>query len=131
MSLGLVPVIKHEIEEPIKVVEEEVEPPLPVPPKEEALPEVLETEEDIVKYIHIVFGEAGDEAERVARCESGLRPDAQNSHSTAAGIFQIIKGTWFGNTDIPYEERYLARKNIEVAHNLYLSRGWQPWVCQP
>ena len=39
---------------------------------------------------------------RIAKCESGLKPNAKNPTSTATGIFQIIIGTWDGNKCLGY-----------------------------
>jgi len=62
---------------------------------------------------------------RIARCESGLRPEAKNPTSTATGIFQIIIGTWDGNRC--EGERWDFQDNIKCAYKLYQSRGFQPW----
>ena len=62
---------------------------------------------------------------RVARCESGLRPDAKNGSSTATGIFQIIIGTWDSNKCTG--ERWDFVDNIDCAYKLLKSRGFQPW----
>lgn len=32
---------------------------------------------------------------RIARCESGLKPNAQNPRSTASGLFQFLNSTFF------------------------------------
>ena len=53
----------------------------------------------------------------VARCESGLRPWAQNPTSTASGLFQILggpTGVW---------------SNTELARRMYNERGWEPWTA--
>jgi hypothetical protein len=62
---------------------------------------------------------------RIAKCESGLRPEAKNPNSTATGIFQIIIGTWDGNKC--EGERWDFQDNIKCAYKLYQSRGFQPW----
>ena len=62
---------------------------------------------------------------RIAKCESGLRPEAKNPTSTATGIFQIIIGTWDGNKC--EGERWDFQDNIKCAYKLYQSRGFQPW----
>lgn len=36
----------------------------------------------------------GDKMVAIAKCESGLNPNAMNKKSTATGLFQIINGTW-------------------------------------
>ena len=62
---------------------------------------------------------------RIARCESGLRPEAKNPTSTATGIFQIIIGTWDGNKC--EGERWDFQDNIKCAYKLYQSGKFQPW----
>ena len=62
---------------------------------------------------------------RVAKCESGLRPDAKNGSSTATGIYQIIIGTWDGNRCLG--ERWDFKDNIDCAYKLLERRGFQPW----
>lgn len=62
---------------------------------------------------------------RVAKCESGLKPDAKNGSSTATGIYQIIIGTWDGNKCTG--ERWDFVDNIDCAYKLLKNRGFQPW----
>jgi hypothetical protein len=62
---------------------------------------------------------------RIARAESGLRPDAKNPMSTATGVFQIIIGTWDGNKC--EGERWDYIDNIKCGYRLYQRRGFQPW----
>lgn len=40
-------------------------------------------------------------AVRVADCESGGDPSAQNPTSTASGLYQFINGTWTSVTGLP------------------------------
>jgi len=87
-------------------------------------------EGDITNYIKQVFGEDSEDALRIAFCESKLDPEAKNPNSSATGIFQILRGTWEGNTDEPFSEAVNYKKNIEVAKTLFDARGWQPWVCR-
>ena len=82
------------------------------------LPETIEDK------ICAVFKEDCGTAVRVARCESGLNPKAKNKTSSARGLFQImssvhqVKETWLYDADV----------NINIAHKLYLSSGWNPWI---
>ena len=72
-----------------------------------------------------VFGDACAEAIAVARCESGLDPNAANPDSSARGLFQImasvhgVRAKWLFNPSV----------NIRVAKQLYDEQGWNPWIC--
>lgn len=65
-----------------------------------------------------------DRAVAVARCESRLSPTARNRHSTATGVFQLIRAHWRGRFD-PTD----ARANVAAARRLWARSGWRPWVC--
>lgn len=56
---------------------------------------------------------------RVLDCESSGDPTARNK-SGAIGLFQLLG---HGGTTDPVQ-------NATVAHRLWLSEGWSPWVCQ-
>lgn len=77
-----------------------------------------------------VFVEDCGRAIRIARCESGLNPYARN-RSGAVGLFQLL-----GHGDMFEAHGWSASdwsdpwKNTVVAHDLYLSSGWRPWVCR-
>lgn len=62
---------------------------------------------------------------RIAKCESGYRPDAKNGSSTATGVFQILIGTWESNKCTG--ERLNFEDNIWCAWKIYDKRGSQPW----
>ncbi len=69
-----------------------------------------------------------DRMVRIAKCESGLNPNARNLHSTANGIFQIIDGTWehygcTGGISNPED-------NIKCAMKIATTSGYSPWVCK-
>lgn len=63
---------------------------------------------------------------RIAKCESGFKPDAKNGSSTATGIFQVVIGTWDGNRC--EGERWDFIDNIKCGWKIYQARGTQPWV---
>lgn len=72
----------------------------------------------------------GDRAVAIARRESGLRCDADNPRSSAAGLFQLMKiheprAERLGVTWGEVESSCLA--NIVVAHDLWAEQGWRPW----
>ena len=94
----------------------------------------------IEQVIADAFGRYGsgvvDQAIRVARCESELKPTARNPRSGAAGLFQLMRqyhaeafqrltGVSF---DAGWSDPYL---NSLYAADLYGRKGWQPWVCKP
>lgn len=82
----------------------------------------------IEQMIHQVFdpyGE-GDKAVRVARCESGLEPNAVGGGGTYKGLFQlgphiVAIHAYGGNRHDPWA-------NINAARDLYVQRGnWSAW----
>jgi len=79
----------------------------------------LSVEEKIRK----AWGNAeGDNAVKVAFCESSLNPYSEHKHSSAKGLFQIIRGTWEGYkcTGNPLN----ADDNIACAYKIYQANGW-------
>ncbi len=60
--------------------------------------------------------------------ESGGNPSAQNRSSSAAGCFQIIKGTWNANAACDWSMRYDAMCNARTAWIIYQRSGGSPWV---
>jgi len=79
----------------------------------------------------------------VASCESGLNEFASNPYSSAAGVFQIVSGTWsswYGSvvTSRPAWSRkwdvkpsvFNARSNVIVSIIHAHRYGWGAWVCQ-
>lgn len=91
------------------------------------------TVEDIIRS-HFA-GTVGDQAMRVARCESGLRPDARSPDGSNHGLFQInnVHAARFpAVTGRPWSTgRYEAEANTVYARWLYGSSGWGPWACRP
>lgn len=79
-----------------------------------------------------------DSALSVMDCESGGDPGAKNPVSTAAGLFQFLRGTWDRTAVVlgygPYDSGavYDPVANIHAAS--VLSKGgstWQQWSCKP
>lgn len=65
----------------------------------------------------------------IADAESDFRPNATNAHSSASGLFQILRGTWSyyqceGNFET---DRFDVDKNIACARKLYDKSGTSPW----
>ncbi len=82
--------------------------------------------------IRQVFGPYGDQAVRVAMCESSLNPNAYNGILGAAGLFQIIPST-FASTSYAGQSVYDPVVNIKAAHEIFVRDGysWREWACQP
>lgn len=62
---------------------------------------------------------------RIARAESQFIPTAKNPHSTATGLFQVLRGTaaayGCGDQTIPEE-------SIKCARKIYDKEGTRPWA---
>lgn len=82
--------------------------------------------------IHQVFGRYGDQAVRVAMCESSMNPNAYNGILGAAGLFQIIPGT-FASTSYAGQSVYNPETNIRAAYEIFARDGysWSEWACKP
>lgn len=82
--------------------------------------------------IRQVFGPYGEGAVHVAMCESGLNPNAYNGVLGAAGLFQIIPGT-FASTSYAGQNVYNPVVNIKAAHEIFVRDGysWREWACKP
>ena len=82
--------------------------------------------------IRQVFGQYGDQAVRVAMCESTMNPNAYNGILGAAGLFQIIPGT-FAGTSYAGGSVYNPETNIRAAYEIFARDGysWSEWACKP
>jgi peptidoglycan hydrolase-like protein with peptidoglycan-binding domain len=59
-------------------------------------------------------------ARRVARCESGLDPNAQNPRSSASGLFQFIDSTWRSVTGLaPPASAYSVGTQVDAFYDLW------------
>jgi hypothetical protein len=79
-----------------------------------------------------VFGEHGQAAIGVARCESGLNPGAISRGGGNWGLFQINK-VHRGRVEAMgyrWEDVLDARVNTLVAHAIFSEQGWSPWGCR-
>ncbi|HEX4206683.1 MAG TPA: LysM peptidoglycan-binding domain-containing protein [Ktedonobacteraceae bacterium] len=90
------------------------------------------TSGSIPGMISQVFGANAGSALNVARCESGFNPQATNSASGAAGVFQFLPSTW-STTSQAGQSPYNAYANIAAAHEVFVRDGysWREWSCQP
>ena len=78
------------------------------------------------KAICHVFGEYCGQALQVARCESGLRPSAQNGQYL--GMFQMGS-----NERALFGHGATALEQAKAAHRYFVRSGrdWSPWSCKP
>lgn len=78
------------------------------------------------KIIRYVFQQYGDQAVRVARCESGLSVYAHNGQYL--GLFQMgsFARAKYGHSNNPWQQSLAAyRYFMDAGHN------WSPWSCKP
>lgn len=70
-----------------------------------------------------------DEALRIATCESGLQPWAENGRFK--GLFQLdtANGGWFAYYGYDVSAWADPAVNVAVAHLLWQDEGWAPWSC--
>lgn len=79
-------------------------------------------------------GHVGDQAVRVADCESELDPGA-SSETNDHGVFQINRPSWYYRfqqvTGQPWSSIYHASHNSRFAKWLYdETGGWSHWTCR-
>ena len=87
---------------------------------------VVDTPAEVEALIRATWPDhAEDRAVAIAKCESGLNPNAKNRTSSASGVMQLLAIHWRGRFD-PFN----ARANIAYAYRLWQSSGWSPWVCR-
>jgi len=82
--------------------------------------------------IRKVFGEWGEEAVRVARCESGFSPRATNGQYV--GAFQMGAGerARWGHGRTVLAQARAAYRYFRYAMKTYgYHNRWQPWACKP
>lgn len=68
----------------------------------------------------------------IIECESGGDPAAQNSSSTASGLFQFIDGTWaaYGGTQYASKAKFASvAEQYEIANRAYAAEGYNPWAA--
>jgi LysM repeat protein len=81
--------------------------------------------------IRSTFGADADYALHIAACESTMNPNAYNGTLGAAGLFQIIPGTW-ASTSQAGSSPYDAAANIKAAHEIFQRDGntFMEWECK-
>lgn len=63
----------------------------------------------------------------LARCESGLNPNAYNPAGPYYGLYQFDQGTWQSNGGSGTPSGKSIAEQTRVAYNLYQARGRSPW----
>ena len=78
------------------------------------------------------FPEQYAKAERVARCESGLRANAVSPGGGNWGLFQINTAhrRLVASMGYSWDQILDPYVNAKVARRLYNESGWRPWSCR-
>lgn len=90
-----------------------------------SVPIAVNPPSDVQRLVEAEFGE-GHIMVRIIAAESQFVPTAQNPRSTAAGLGQILLGTWnsYGCTG----NRYDAVDNLRCTKKIYEAEGTRPWI---
>jgi resuscitation-promoting factor RpfA len=70
--------------------------------------------------------------DQIAKCESGGNPAAQNSGSTASGLYQFLDSSWKAYGGAKYGPRAKdasAAQQTEIAHAAVARSGLTPWAA--
>jgi nucleoid-associated protein YgaU len=68
--------------------------------------------------------------DQIAKCESGGNPQAQNSGSTASGLYQFLDSSWkaYGGSKYgPRAKDATPAQQTEIAHSAVARSGLTPW----
>lgn len=111
----------------VKMVEvKHIDTPELAPETKTEAPKVAEPLNVYKKY----FGDKADEAQKIAKCESGERANAQNKNKNGSsdyGLFQI-NSIWLAEFGLTAENLLSAETNAKVAKAIYdRSGGWSAW----
>lgn len=78
---------------------------------------------DPIEVIKFVFGKDAPLMTKIAKCESGLNPNAKNKTSTARGLFQVMSSVH----GVQEKWLYNPMVNALIAKQLYDRQGTTPW----
>lgn len=97
-----------------------------------AAPVVTPSPGSVEAIILEVFGAHGQEAIRVANCESRLHPGSVSRNGENWGLFQINTAHRQRVAAMGYrwEDLLDARVNALVAKAIFDEQGWAPWGCR-
>jgi uncharacterized protein YraI len=84
---------------------------------------------DIINAAAARYGQSGAVMLRVARCESGLNPNAVNRRSGASGLFQFLPSTWRTTPYAGYSV-FDPWANANAAGWMWSVGRRGEWVCQ-
>ena len=62
----------------------------------------------------------------IVKWESGGNPNARNTSSGAAGLFQVMP-FWAGDFGISYSSLFDPYVNVEIASKIHAIQGWGAW----
>lgn len=70
----------------------------------------------------------GFDHDQIARCESGGSASAQNSSSSASGLYQFIDSTWkaYGGSTARAKDASVSEQR-RVAERAFAAEGYSPW----
>lgn len=85
-------------------------------------------------YAQQLFGDDLEKANKVIACESGWKPNAQNSTSSAGGLGQFIDSTWIRyrqrmGRDTSLDLKYNWIEALETMHYAVRTNGWGDWYA--
>jgi len=63
----------------------------------------------------------------VIRHESAGNPEADNPHSSATGLFQILSSLWSGHYGVSYDQLLDPDVNTRIARAIWDESGWHAW----
>jgi hypothetical protein len=84
---------------------------------------------DIIYEAAANYGQSGDDMLRVARCESGLNPNAVGGGGAYHGLFQFVPST-FAGTPYGQYDIYDPWANANAAGWMWSEGKKSNWVCQ-
>jgi soluble lytic murein transglycosylase-like protein len=84
---------------------------------------------DIINEAANNYGQSSDDMLRVARCESGLNPNAVGGGGAYHGLFQFVPST-FASTPYGQYDIYDPWANANAAAWSWSEGGKGSWVCQ-
>lgn len=89
----------------------------------------------VATMINTEFGSYAPAAMQIAKCESGLNPQAVNQqkvgNSQATGIFQILYPSTWNTTSYANASPTDPATNVQAAHEIFTRDGnsWHEWDC--